>query len=83
MKCRIAWSIARKSKGAIFLDLVCSFDITWHIRYLDRLIKPPPRKTHFRLLASSAGWNWLPTGLLRKVSDTAIRYIIILYLQST
>ena len=26
------------------------------------------RKTRFRLLASSTGWDWLPTGLLRKVS---------------
>ena len=27
------------------------------------------RKTRFRLLASSTGWDWIPTGFLRKVSD--------------
>ena len=26
-------------------------------------VTPPPRKTRFRLLASSTGWDWLPTGL--------------------
>ena len=46
-------------------------------------VTPPPRKTRFRLLASSAGWDWLPTGLLRKVSDTGIRYMIILLSQAT
>ena len=31
-------------------------------------VAPRPRKTRFRLLASFAGWDWLPTGFIRKVS---------------
>ncbi len=38
------------------------------LRFAGR-IAPPPRKTRFRLLASSAGWDWIPTGFLRKVSE--------------
>ena len=30
------------------------------------------RKTRFRLLASSTGWDWLPTGFLRKVSKVLL-----------
>ena len=32
--------------------------------------RPAPRKTRFRLPASFAGWDWLPTGFQRKVSAT-------------
>jgi hypothetical protein len=31
--------------------------------------RPPPRKTRFRLLARSTGWDWLPIESRRKVSE--------------
>ena len=52
----------------------CNFGAQSHgfgtgcLRFAGR-VAPPPRKTRFRLLASSTGRAWLPAGFHRKVSS--------------